>query len=352
MARSPRIEYPNAVYHILARGNRREAIVFSDKDRQLFIDTLGGLCFKHGWEIFAWVLLDNHYHIAARTPEGNLVDGMKWFQNTFTRRINVRNRRRGRLFGDRYKSILVDAMGNSNAGAGGNYLATLVDYIHLNPARAGVADGVSTSSMDYPWCSLSKGYAIPSSKRFGWMACKEGLAMVGLEDNATGRREYIRRLDGIAAAEGKQAGLVDTNGQNLQSTLRRGWYWGSQQFKEKMLAMFGASALFHSNHDYQSSQLLRDHGTARAMELFDEACSHYKINAQELLQARRGDEKKASLAWRIWRETSVSQSWIADKLSLKTATNVSQVIRRFSQVADKDLPLNVKKWKQMSKVFD
>jgi putative transposase len=52
MARSPRIEYPNAVYHILARGNRREAIVFSDKDRQLFIDTLGGLCVKHGWEIW------------------------------------------------------------------------------------------------------------------------------------------------------------------------------------------------------------------------------------------------------------------------------------------------------------
>jgi len=56
----------------------------------------------------AWVLMDNHYHWGLETPEANLVAGMTWFQNTFTRRINCRNRLRGHLFGGRYEAILIE----------------------------------------------------------------------------------------------------------------------------------------------------------------------------------------------------------------------------------------------------
>ena len=98
MPRKPRIEYEGAVYHVMCRGNGGEAIFWSDKDRELFIDTLDEACGRCGWRIHAYVLMGNHYHLLLETPEANLVDGMKWFQGTYTQRFNSRNRRWGHLF--------------------------------------------------------------------------------------------------------------------------------------------------------------------------------------------------------------------------------------------------------------
>ncbi|MEM6821842.1 MAG: transposase, partial [Verrucomicrobiota bacterium] len=90
MPRQPRIEYPGAVYHVMARGNRREPIVRDEQDRERYLETLAEVCEKTGWLVHAWVLMDNHYHWLLETPEPNLVEGMKWFQNTYTRRFNSR----------------------------------------------------------------------------------------------------------------------------------------------------------------------------------------------------------------------------------------------------------------------
>src|SRR5579864_2998863 len=125
MPRSNRIECSGALYHVMARGNRRGSIFESEDDRRLFLATLGEACAKTGWKAHAWVLMDTHYHALIATPEANLVAGMKWLQNAYTRRFNTRHRFWGRLFGDRYKSMLVEG--------GGYYHQTLLDYIHLNP---------------------------------------------------------------------------------------------------------------------------------------------------------------------------------------------------------------------------
>src|SRR6266566_7396989 len=108
VARSIRIEHPGAFYHVMARGNRREPIFRSDCDRQLFLKTLGEACVMTGWRVHAWVLMSNHYHLLLETPEANLVGGMQWLQNTYTRRFNTRHKVWGRLFGDRYKAVLVE----------------------------------------------------------------------------------------------------------------------------------------------------------------------------------------------------------------------------------------------------
>jgi putative transposase len=73
----------------------------------------------------------NHYHLMLETPEANLVEGMKWLQNTYTRRFNTRHRLWGRLFGDRYKAVLTE-------GREGYYYSSLMDYIHLNPVWVGL----------------------------------------------------------------------------------------------------------------------------------------------------------------------------------------------------------------------
>jgi len=108
MPRAPRLEFKGAIYHVMARGNRREDIVRDDEDRQLFVDTFGEACLRAGWEVFAWVLMSNHYHAVFRTPQANLVEGMAWMQNTYTRRLNGRHRLWCHLFGGRYRSLLID----------------------------------------------------------------------------------------------------------------------------------------------------------------------------------------------------------------------------------------------------
>jgi len=87
-----------------------------------------------GWQVRACVLMGNHYHWILHTPQGNLVKGMTWFQNAYTRYFNTRHREWGRLFGDRYKSILVeeDHSFGGKGTAAGDYLSSLLNYVHLN----------------------------------------------------------------------------------------------------------------------------------------------------------------------------------------------------------------------------
>jgi len=84
-----------------------------DEDCRYFLKVLSEVYGRTGWRIHAWVLMSDHYHLMPETPEANLVEGMKWLQNTHTRRFNVRHRQWGCLFGDRYKSVMVEGSGLS-----------------------------------------------------------------------------------------------------------------------------------------------------------------------------------------------------------------------------------------------
>ena len=122
MARSIRIEYHGAFYHVMARGNRRGRIFLDDDDRRFFLHAVSEACGMTGWRVHAWMLMGIHYHLLIETPEATLVAGMKWLQKTYTRRFNVRHRAWGRLSGDRYKAVVVEA-------EAGHYYQTLLDYI-------------------------------------------------------------------------------------------------------------------------------------------------------------------------------------------------------------------------------
>ena len=112
MARKLRIEYPGAIYHVMNRGDRRQAIVKDDTDRELFFNTLTEVCDKTCWQVHAYCLMDNHFHLVLETPDANLVAGMKWFLGTYTSRFNRRHKEFGHLFSGRYKSLIVEGSGN------------------------------------------------------------------------------------------------------------------------------------------------------------------------------------------------------------------------------------------------
>ena len=178
MARKARVEFEGAVYHVLDRGDRREAIFKDDADRRRFLETLGEAGARTGWRVHAFVLMSNHYHQMIETPQPNLVAGMRWFQTTWTMRYNRRHRQCGHLFQGRYKAVVVDAEES-------RYFAVLSDYIHLNPVRARMI-GLEARLFDYAWSSYPL-YAARHGRPV-WFEPRTVLGELGLEDPAAGRR--------------------------------------------------------------------------------------------------------------------------------------------------------------------
>lgn len=88
MARPLRTELASGLYHVTARGDRREAIYFSDDDREAWLEILGGVCGRFNWRCHAWCQMANHYHLVVETPEGNLAKGMRQLNGVYTQHVN------------------------------------------------------------------------------------------------------------------------------------------------------------------------------------------------------------------------------------------------------------------------
>lgn len=98
VTRPLRIEYPGAIYHVLSRGDRREAIVVGDSDRELFFDLLGRACKRTAWQVHSATLMTNHFHLVIETPRANLSAGMQWFLGRYTQQFNQKHRLSGHQF--------------------------------------------------------------------------------------------------------------------------------------------------------------------------------------------------------------------------------------------------------------
>ena len=82
MARPPRIDFPNAVYHVTSRGNARGVIFWSDDDRQRFLAQLADSLHTSGVQLYAFVLMKNHFHLLVKTSRANL---SRFMQRLLTR---------------------------------------------------------------------------------------------------------------------------------------------------------------------------------------------------------------------------------------------------------------------------
>ncbi|MBI2947488.1 MAG: transposase [Verrucomicrobia bacterium] len=82
MARKLRLEYAGAIYHVMNRGDRQEPIFEDASDRERFLGALAEACVKTGWQVHAYCLMGNHFHLVMETPQANLVAGMQWFLST------------------------------------------------------------------------------------------------------------------------------------------------------------------------------------------------------------------------------------------------------------------------------
>ena len=129
MARPLRVDFPGAIHHVGTRGNSDDAIVLDDHDRQKLVRLIAVVCDRYEMDCGGWCLMTNHYHLIVRSRTGNLSRMMATLNGQFARWLNVRYRRRGHRFGERFFNRVLDHAG---------YRREVARYVPLNPVRAGM----------------------------------------------------------------------------------------------------------------------------------------------------------------------------------------------------------------------
>jgi REP element-mobilizing transposase RayT len=301
MPRQVRIQYPGAMYHVMSRGDRREDIFLDDVDRQDFLKTLAEGCQKTDWQVHAYCLMRNHYHLVVETPNANLVAGMAWLQSSYTIRLNHRHKLIGHVLSGRYKAQLVE-------GSGNGYLRTACDYVHLNPARAGLLQP-EERLLGYPWSSLGYYLAAPEH-RPKWMRVDRLLGEHGLtQDTAAARQEFERHLEAWRLEPGDEERL---------RALRRGWCLGSEAFRQEMLGR--AEGQLGEHH---FGALRRETAQAKAERIIGEELGRRGWREADLAARRKSDVGKLEIAARVRRETTLTLKQIAERLDLGTPRSAS-----------------------------
>jgi putative transposase len=310
MPRTIRYQYPGAVYHLMARGDGGKLVFENDEDRKAFLFRLGKVCECHGWLVHAWVLMGNHFHLLVETPEANLAAGMKLLLGSFSQGWNRRRGRRGHVFQGRYKSIPVNASDSDPY-----YFRIAADYIHLNPARAGLAGGSHGRLVDYAWSSL-RDHA--RGKGPEWLEFERVLRAFELAKDGRGRRAYVAWLEARATNHG---GKID---EEAMKALRRGWYLGKPDFAQRLIGLFEMKRRKKSLTD----GVHESHGKAEAERLVVEGLAALGILSarKDLEGMRKGDGAKVMIAALLRSKTSVGNGWIAERLCMGHPGSVSRLV--------------------------
>jgi hypothetical protein len=162
----------------------------------------------------------------------------------------------------------------------------------------------------------------------------------------------VERLDRRILEEGDRSGLVPLPAEvdARMSHLRRGWYWGRQEFGQQMLKLAERLVGKRGSRSYRRSAQNLAHGEQQAEQWVGEGLKIAGVDALELDSLVGSDARKVALAKLAWENTTVSQYWIARRLGMGSAANVSQALRRFSwRDLEKKLPPKLSKFIQQAR---
>jgi REP element-mobilizing transposase RayT len=234
MPRGPRLDAPGVLHHVMVRGIEGRSIFRDDRDREDLLTRLAGLVETSGLTVYAWALLPNHAHLLVRTGPRSLGRVMRSLLTGYAGAFNRRHQRRGHLFQNRYKSVVVEE---------DPYFLELLRYLHLNPLRAGVVPDLPALDR-YPWTGHS---ALMGRTSRPWQASQAVLANFGPSVIRARRQYHAFVAAGIPLGrrpELQGGGLVrSAGGWKAVHQLRRGReaflsderILGSSEFVEELL---------------------------------------------------------------------------------------------------------------------
>jgi len=313
MARALRLEFEDALYHLCARGNRREPIFTSEKDSAHFEEILAQSLQRYQIELHCYVLLPNHFHLLARTLRPNVSRWMHWLITNYSIWFNRRYRVSGHVFQGRYKAFLVQE---------GAYLVELSRYLHLNPVRGrvlGAGDPTKRRARlrSYRWSSY-RGYAgLAAQKQFVTDELVLGELANGNADQKS-KIQYRRFVE-----EGLLREIENPFEQvRWQSVL------GDESFLRKL------SDKFKSKRDHRREVTGVRHAlhVTEPKRLIDRVAEHYRITPRKLLEERaHGSEARNVAMWLLRRRGAMSLGEIGLLFGGIDYAAVGQRIRRLDR---------------------
>ena len=296
MGRQARVEHEGALHHVMSRGNDGIPIFRDDEDRQLFLELLAQEISRSGWILHEYCLMTNHYHLEIETPECTLSTGMHRFLGRYVQRFNRRHGRRGHLFQERFKNILVEKE---------PYALELSRYIALNPVRAGMV----ARPEDWAWSS----YGVRAGLREcpEWLSVGPLFAQFGAERQSQ-EQAYRRFVLEAAAADGTEL---------FEGTAGR-IYLGSASWIDRIQTVLDESE--------RSEEHPRDHvhpGRPGFADVVDAVASTFDTTWETIVQTRGSIERRL-VAYLAFEEGLIPLRRIARQLGLKSAGGISTLVSR------------------------
>lgn len=257
MARPLRIQEAGLIYHVTARGNAKMAIFLDDADRRRFLRILGTVADRHQLDCAAHCLMDNHYHLLARTTRPNLSRAIQNLNGSYARWWNRRHKRVGHVFQGRFGAQIVQDE---------PYLLSVCRYIVLNPVRANLV----ARAEDWPWSSYSATLGMAPAPAF--LDCALVLQLLGDEHRAAERYRAFVEAN------------VETCGASAESTLSK-FILGTPAFEQR----------FRERRAAASGEVPGDQRSASLDSLFTGAVTRAARNAK-MVEAYRQGHSLAAIA--------------------------------------------------------
>ncbi|MBM3869188.1 MAG: hypothetical protein FJ384_09705, partial [Verrucomicrobia bacterium] len=284
MARRLRLISNQGAYHVYNRAELGQPIFETDAAKQVFLETLLRTTHRFGWELPAYAIMTNHFHLVVTTPRGNLSQGMHALQSDFANKHKAFRGSPGHVFQSRFGSAHCPA---------GPAAARKIDYVHLNPVRAGIV--TLEELQNYPWTSYR---LLRRPEQRGLVTLGQALGcMHGLRDDPAGWDAYEERLSFELATEDRPATDEELFGLVRKEKAGR---------RTDVIAQPGIVG--------KTSELLRAEEEARWENVLQDELPAVGRRNDELTALPQSQAWKLTLARRMRDNHGVPASWIARRM--------------------------------------
>ena len=328
MARSLRLAYEGAIYHVTARGNERREIFRDDGDCMQFLNCLAACDEAYGVRLHLFCLMPNHFHLVVETPRANLGGFMHSLLTRYSVYFNRRHHRRGHLTQGRYGAKVVEGGAEGNA-----YLLALSRYVHLNPAFTNATKRLSIwERMDvvrgYRWSSY-RGYVKPALRE-GWVTYDPVLAQVEAnpKDRIGSYRDYV--AGGLARDDEEMRKALWASARSIGGERFREWV---EQKHEKLSEKAGCR---------EDVAFRRVRGVVGVEDVLRAVAGFCGMQHNDLLRPQRGGIARGLASRWLCRYSGLTQRRAAQTLGLTTGAAVSAQLQTLSRRLASDEPLREK----------
>lgn len=306
MARKPRVQFPDAIYHVVTRGDGRRELFHDQGHYRRLTDGLAAEVLRSRWQVISYCWMPNHIHLLLKTPEPNLSNGMQHWLSGYANWYAKRNRRSGHLYQGRFKAFQVEDE---------SYFWTLSRYIHLNPCVG------KKPLVEHPqdWQHSSYSSYIYKREAKDWVASELLLK--------NWRAEYGGSSPGPAYRRFVEKQL----GQRIDSPLekaRAGWVLGSEKFLNRIVKLSGASG--------RNKILAQRHRSLTMSEIIESVASHHNTS-QDSYVGFRSSAAGRELAALLCRElTNVTLAELSKALGLGHPDSSANLVKRAKRIIEDD----------------